>query len=81
MWQNFIDSGCYEIDPILSRLLMEMLETGVSNSIFGRYTRQARNIMLSEGLVGEEISRYIWERTANVFQWMYPNKFEELYNR
>ena len=81
MWQSFVDSGCYETDPILSRLLIEMLVTGVSNSIFGRYIQQARDIMLIDGLHGEQIPRYIWEKTAEEFQWMYPDKLMELYNR
>ena len=77
IWQSFIDSGCYNIDPVLSRLLMEMLETGVSNSIFGRYISQARDIMRAEGLQSDQIPSYIWQKTAEEFQWMYPNKFTQ----
>ena len=77
-WQSFIDSGCYEIDPVLSRLLMEMLETGVSNSIFGRYISHAKNIMQVEGVNSEQIPTHIWEKTSEEFKWMYPDKFEQL---
>lgn len=78
IWQDFIDSGCYEENPVLSRLIMEMMETGVSNSIMGLYIRRAKSIMQAEGRDNEFINNNIWKTIVKDFPWQLPNKFEDL---
>ena len=78
IWQDFIDYGCYEKNPILSRMILEMVETGCSNAIAGRYIKHAKSIMQAEGICDEFIPNEIWQRAAKDFPWALPNKFEEL---
>jgi len=75
LWQDFIDTGCYDFNPVLSRLIMEMLETGVSNSIMGRFKRHVKSIFGIDEL--PDYPHEIWDKAAESFAWRYPNKFEK----
>ncbi|MCL2517666.1 MAG: metallophosphoesterase family protein [Oscillospiraceae bacterium] len=74
IWRDFISTGCYDVNPVLSRLLMEMMETGVSNSIFGRFFRHVKSM----GYLDEmpDYPHEIWDKAAESFAWKYPNKFD-----
>ena len=81
IWQDFVDSGCYGLNPYLSRLIMEMLYTGESTALIGEFFKHARGIMQKEGLETKGIPPYpheVWMRTAEVFPWRLPNRFERL---
>ncbi|MCL2774466.1 MAG: metallophosphoesterase family protein [Oscillospiraceae bacterium] len=83
IWRDFIDSGCYEVNPFLSRLIMEMICTGESNALIGRFFRHAKSMISADGTDNADIPAYphnIWEKAAESFSWMLPNKFEDLLN-
>ena len=78
IWQDFINYGCYDVNPYLSRLIMEMLYTGEYTNLIGDFFRLAKNIMKRNNTDVFNMPPYphgIWKKTAECFPWRLENKF------